>query len=111
MSTRKGNITWCHSGGVRAQEDEWLPHYAYWKPPQKNKSISIEDVWNEWMFGLDGRLSVRELVAGWDAWWRRNNAAAKSEATRRKKIITLIETLSAKPNWSNNLALRFLKDR
>jgi hypothetical protein len=63
------------------------------------------------MFGMDGRLSVHELVAGWDARWRHNNATAKSEATRRKKVITLIERLSAKPNWSNDLALRFLKDR
>lgn len=28
------------------QDDEWLPHYTYWKP-QKNKSLSIEDVWNK----------------------------------------------------------------
>jgi hypothetical protein len=63
------------------------------------------------MFGMDGRLSVCELMAGWEARWRRNNAAAKSEATQRKKVITLIERLSAKPNWSNDLALCFLKDR
>jgi hypothetical protein len=63
------------------------------------------------MFGMDGQLSVRELVAGWGARWRHNNAAAKSEATRRKKLITLIERLSAKSNWSNDLALRFLKER
>lgn len=63
------------------------------------------------MFGMDGCLSVHELMAGWDARWRRNNAGAKSEATRRKKVITLVDTLSEKPNWSNELALRFLKDR
>jgi hypothetical protein len=91
--------------------DEWLPIYVYWKPSRKNTSPSIEEIWKEWMFGMDGCLSVRELMAGWDARWRRNNAGAKSEATRRKKVITLVDTLSEKPNWSNELALRFLKDR
>ena len=93
------------------REDEWLPEYTYWKPPHKNQSASVEDIWKEWVFGMDGRLSVRELMAGWEAQWQRNNAVAKSEATWCKKVITLIETLSAKPNWSNDLALRFLKDR
>ncbi|KAF8239538.1 hypothetical protein L208DRAFT_1386007, partial [Tricholoma matsutake] len=50
-------------------------------------------------------------MAGWEARWRRNNAATKSEATCHKKVIMLIERLSEKPNWSNELALCFLKDR
>ena len=65
----------------------------------------------EWVFGMDSQLSVRELTAGWEARWRHNNAAAKSEATHHKKLITLIKRLSEKLNWSNELALRFLKDQ
>jgi hypothetical protein len=107
---RNHQFEWIRSSS-ETREDEWLPEYTYWKPPHKNKSATIEDIWKEWMFGMDGRLSVRDLMAGWEARWRRNNAAAKSEATRRKKLITLIERLSEKPNWSNALALRFLKDR
>jgi hypothetical protein len=92
-------------------EDEWLPIYMYWRPLSKNTSPSVEEIWREWAFGLDGCLSVSELTAGWGARWRRNNSASKTEATRRKKIIALIETLAKKPNWNSELALRFLKDR
>jgi hypothetical protein len=99
---RNHRFEWIRSSS-ESREDEWLPEYTYWKPPHKNKSASIEEIWKEWMFGMDGQLSVRELMAGWEARWRRNNAAAKSEATRRKKLITLIERLSKKPNWSNEL--------
>jgi hypothetical protein len=88
------------------QEDKWLPEYMYWKPAHKNQSVSVEDIWKEWVFGI----SVHELMAGWEARWWCNNTAAKSEATHRKKVITLIEHLSEKPNWSNELTLRFLKD-
>jgi hypothetical protein len=101
---------WVRSSS-ESQVDEWLPVYSYWRPPNKNSSPSIEEIWKEWAFGMDGHLSVRELTAGWSARWRRNNPAAKTEATRRKKVIMLIEKLSEKPNWSNELALRFLKDR
>jgi hypothetical protein len=100
---------WSRSAS-ESHEDEWLPIYLYWRP-NKNSSPSVEEIWKEWSFGMDGCLSVSELSAGWGARWRRNNSAAKTEATRRKKIITLIETLAKKPNWNCELALRFLKDR
>lgn len=83
----------------------------YWKPPHKNKSATIEEIWKEWMFRMDGQLSVWDLMAGWEAQWWCNNATAKSEATCHKKLITLIKRLSGKPNWSNELALCFLKDQ
>ncbi|KAF5377311.1 hypothetical protein D9615_006350 [Tricholomella constricta] len=93
------------------QSDEWLPFYLYWKPPGKDNSPSIEEIWNEWTVGMDGQLSVRDLNTGWDARWRRDNGALKTEAGRRKKIIALIDKLSAKPNWNYTVALRFLNEK
>lgn len=85
--------------------DEWLPRYEY----PSSSSLSVRDIWTEWAFGLDGHLSTSELTAGWSARWRRNDLGAKTEASRRKKVIALIETLSKKPNWNSERALHFLE--
>ena len=85
--------------------DEWLPMYTY------KVGISIWDIWEEWINGLDGHLSVRQLNDGWDARWRRNNSGQKTEAGRRKMVVKLIEALASKPNWNTQLALRFLKQK
>ena len=47
----------------------------------------------------------------WGAKWKRNISGVKTEAGRRKKVVDLIEKLAAKPNWTTNLALRFIRDR
>ena len=85
---------WSRSSS-ESHEDKWLPTYLYWRP-NKNSSPSVEEIWKEWAFGMDSCLSVSELTAGWGARWRRNNSAAKTEATRRKKIITLGLSLTSK---------------
>jgi len=91
--------------GSRKMSDEWLPIYYY----PSLSDLSVEDVWTEHVFGLNGCLSVTQLNANWAARWRRNDTVAKTEAARRKKLITLIERLAQKPNWNSELALRFLK--
>lgn len=102
------HFEWSRSSS-KSKEDEWLPVYVYWMPKGQG-SPSIEEIWTEWSFGMGGCLSVRELSAEWEARWRRNNGQMKTEASRRKKIIDLIETLSKKTNWNYTIALRFLKD-
>jgi hypothetical protein len=101
---RQHTFEWRVSTSKRLS-DEWLPVYHY----PSSSEISIEDVWNEHMFGLDGHLSTSHLTAEWGARWRRNDPAAKTEAARRKKLILLIDTLSKKPNWNSERALRYLK--
>ncbi|KAF8078428.1 hypothetical protein FPV67DRAFT_54136 [Lyophyllum atratum] len=107
---RRHSFEWKRASS-RKQDDEWLPLYSYWKPAGKDSTPSIAEVWTEWTVGMDGQLSVRDLNAGWDARWRRDNGALKTEAGRRKKIIALIEKLSAKPNWNDTIALRFLSEK
>ncbi|PPQ70700.1 hypothetical protein CVT25_010617 [Psilocybe cyanescens] len=86
--------------------DEWLPFYKY-----DLNVRTLVDIWNEYTEGLHGNLSVRQLTERWGARWRRNNQGQKTEATRRKIITTLITKLSQKPNWTVDLALRFLNER
>jgi hypothetical protein len=84
---------------------DWLPWYRY-QPVD-----AITDVWTEYVDGLNGCLSTRELKDRWGAKWRRNEGGLKTEAARRAKVITLIERLAMKPNWNTPLALRFLVEK
>jgi hypothetical protein len=47
----------------------------------------------------------------WGAKRKRNVFGAKAEAGRRKKVVDLIETLAAKPNWVTAPAIRFIGDQ
>ncbi|KAH9178186.1 hypothetical protein EDB89DRAFT_1151070 [Lactarius sanguifluus] len=97
-------------GEARVHKHEWdwvqgnfLPIYIY-------QSVNrLTDYWTEWMRGIGGHLSTRELTEAWGAKWRRNNGTLKTECSRRKKVIDLVTALSAKPNWDVCLALRFLE--
>ncbi|KAH0829061.1 hypothetical protein J3R83DRAFT_2518, partial [Lanmaoa asiatica] len=85
--------------------DDWLPTYRY-------QPVSvITDLWTEYVDGLNGHLSTRELKDRWGAKWRRNEGGLKTEGGRRAKVITLIEQLSSRVNWNVPLALRFLKEK
>lgn len=86
-------------------KSKWVPHYTY-QPVH-----AISDVWYEWVGTPGGGLSVRELTETWGARWRRNNSVLKTENTRRKKIVDLVNTLSSKQGWNVSLALRFLSER
>lgn len=91
--------------------EEWLPRFArFWSPPG-NKKLTIEDVWRENKFGIEGHFSVQELNARWDARWRRNLKPIKTEYSRRNKVILLLEKLCAKPNWNTEIAFRFLHEK
>lgn len=96
---------------LRRHQWEWipktnsfLPHYTFQPVPK------ITDIWIEWASGLNGFLSVRELNEGWNAKWKRDAQRIKSEYSRRKKVIDLIDRLQSKPNWNLELALRFIRE-
>ncbi|KAJ7192828.1 hypothetical protein GGX14DRAFT_406041 [Mycena pura] len=61
--------------------------------------------------GLNGFLSVRELDDGWDAAWRRNQKGHKSEQSRRRKVISLIDALMKNRHWTEEQTLTFIRDR
>jgi hypothetical protein len=84
---------------------EFLPIYAF------QPITRITEIWDEHAAGLNGFLAVRDLDERWQARWRRNVNTLRMENCRRKKVVTLVETLARKPNWSVNLALRFLRDK
>lgn len=98
-----------HTFEWEGKHTDWLPKFeAFWRP--KNRDLTIDDIWKEDRFGFDGRFSVQELTARWGARWKRNEPRLKTEAGRRNKVITLIEELGSKTNWTTDLALRFLHE-
>ncbi|KJA13263.1 hypothetical protein HYPSUDRAFT_59993 [Hypholoma sublateritium FD-334 SS-4] len=86
----------------------WLPKFSFWKP--KSNVLTVDNIWREDRFGIDGLFSIQELNAQWDARWKRNNHSIKQEAYWRKKVVNIIDTLSRKPNWNGTIAFRFLHD-
>jgi hypothetical protein len=99
---RRHQWEWIDSG-VKA--NTYRPYYQY------QDLAKISDVWSEWVTGLNGHLSTRELEEGWGPKWRRDVNGLKTESSRRKKAVNLITQLAAKRNWTVDLALRFIHDR
>jgi Transcriptional activator of glycolytic enzymes len=99
-------------GDARVHKHQWewvkgdfVPYYIY---PSVGR---ITEYWAEWADGIGGFLSTRELTEAWGAKWRRNNGGQRTECGRRKKVTDLITMLSGRPNWSVNLALRFVSNK
>ncbi len=90
------------------QEDRWVPFYVL---KNLGKIRTIQELWDEYTTGCDGQLSIMDLENGWDTDWRKGNASARANVSRRKKVVELINKLAKKPNWNIGLALRFLKDK
>ncbi|KAG1874884.1 hypothetical protein F4604DRAFT_1925037 [Suillus subluteus] len=84
---------------------DWLPRYRY-QPVD-----AIMDIWTKYVDGLNGHLSMQELKDRWGAKWRCNEGSLKTEAARHSKVVSLVEQLSARPNWNVSLALRFLVEK
>lgn len=89
------------SGPIR---EEFLPVYTY------KTGSSVRDIWEEWTNGLGGGISVQQLNSDWGARWKRNKQGLKTEASRRKHVINLVISLSQKPDWTAEVALKFLED-
>lgn len=81
-----------------------VPSYSF------QPASTVADLWAEWTTGLNGYMSVSLLVNRWSTKWRKGDAAKRTESSRRKKVIDLIERLKNKHRWDAALALRFLQD-
>lgn len=72
--------------------DKWLPLYDFWKP---SASIppNVDQIWEEYTKGIDNpkSLSILELTATWGGHWKWN---IKTESSKQKKIVDLIQALS-----------------
>ncbi|KAJ7275891.1 hypothetical protein C8J57DRAFT_1590123 [Mycena rebaudengoi] len=97
-------------------------HVAAWKkmvakygytylPFHEYQLAKITNIWTEWVSGLNGYLSTRELEEGCGPTWRRNQKGLKTDCSRRKKVADLITQLAAKRNWTVDLTLRFIRDQ
>ncbi|KAK7056117.1 hypothetical protein R3P38DRAFT_1377096 [Favolaschia claudopus] len=82
----------------------FLPRYTF------PRVLKITDIWTEWIEGIGGFLSVRDMNDTWAARWRTGTQTLKNEYGRRKKVIDLINRLAEKPNWNIELALRFIRE-
>ncbi|KAL1698184.1 hypothetical protein EV121DRAFT_274600, partial [Schizophyllum commune] len=109
---------WDWVESTTATPARFLPRYLYTRKKQvldsgrvKEEPLSVEDLWQEHISGLDGQLSVMQLNDGWGGSWKRNIASEKSEGSRRSKLVALIEALQKRPNWTSSLALQFLRER
>lgn len=108
----KWNFLVVKYGEARVHKHSWewirgdfLPFYVY-------QSVErLTDYWTEWAEGMGGYLPTRELTEVWGARWRRNNGGQRTECGRRKRVIDLVIALSARSNWSTNLAIRFLSEK
>ncbi|KAL1741352.1 hypothetical protein HDZ31DRAFT_67027 [Schizophyllum fasciatum] len=106
---------------VRRHEWDWiesapprfLPRYLYARRKRsengKDEPLSVDDIWNEHVIGLDGHFSIAQLNDGWGGSWKRNVASEKSEGSRRAKLVALVQDLQKRPNWTSILALQFLR--
>lgn len=92
-----------------AKREEWLPRYSFCAATAGN---SIEIVCREYLEGVNGKMSVRDLMERWESRWIRNAENLKTEKSRRKKIWDLVVLLAAKPApWSNSRAIFFLSSQ
>ncbi|KAL1710337.1 hypothetical protein EV121DRAFT_266619 [Schizophyllum commune] len=109
--------TWIQS--TTAAPSRWVPTYRFARTRSildatgctSERPVTVDDIWEEHIVGLDGHLSISQLNAEWGSEWRRGNNSEKSEATRRGRIVELVTKLSQRPNWNSKLALKFLAQR
>ena len=74
-------------------------------------TISYTDVWMEHTKGLNGYLPVQALDWHWEAQWRHNKDGQRTENCCRRKVVSLVNALAARPGWDVERALQFLKQK
>lgn len=96
------------------KDNEWmLVNMGLWKPPSCSTGQPIlEMVWQDFKHGIDGRFSLDEVEDHWKVRWRVGNSSIKSELSRRRKVINLIESLVAldKNLWNHEHVFQFLQE-
>ena len=112
---RVGQHQWDWVDSTNSTPSRFLPRYLYARRKRtddgKEVPLSVDDIWQEHVVGLDGHLSISQLNDGWGGSWKRNVASEKSEGSRRAKLVGLVQELQKRPNWTSALALQFLRDR
>jgi len=101
-----------HNFEWNAKLDEWLPIYDFWRP-SPGVPPTIDKVWEEHTEGIGNpkSLSILELTANWSGRWKRNIQKIKTESSKRKKVIDLVQALSTQPGWDSTKALAFLQEK
>jgi len=101
-----------HNFEWNAKLDEWLPLYDFWKP-SAGVPPTVDQIWEEYTEGIDNpkSLSILELTANWGGHWKRNIQKIKTESSKRKKIVDLVQALSNRPEWDAAKALKFLREK
>ncbi|KAF5381273.1 hypothetical protein D9615_008372 [Tricholomella constricta] len=78
---------------LRAHKWDWISSSGTWLPHYEFQTIAkITHIWD----GLNGHLPMRELNITWGARWKRNLRRTKTEASRRSKVVNLVDKLAAK---------------
>ncbi|KZV95541.1 hypothetical protein EXIGLDRAFT_707083 [Exidia glandulosa HHB12029] len=95
------------------RKNRWLRHTGVLIPDYKfPTSGSVRDCWQEWSVGLHGDFSLRELDAYFGSAWRKNDGKKKTPYGKRKVVAEFIEKLVNQcPNWTPELALRFIESQ
>ena len=102
-----------HTFEWNSKHNEWLPIFEeFWKPGGGSPT-SIAQIWEEYTIGMGNprSFSIEELTNRWCGRWKRNIQKIKTEASKRKRVVELIQTLSAQTNWTASTALKFLDER
>jgi len=102
-----------HTFEWNSKQNEWLPIFEeFWKPGGGSPT-SIAQIWEEYTTGMGNprSFSIEELTNHWGGRWKRNVQKIKTESSKRKRVVELIQTLSAQTNWTASTALKFLDER
>jgi hypothetical protein len=78
----------------------WVPRYVF-------SPASVEQIWQEYHYGLNGRISIKELDKAFNGKWIMRRPSIKTEKWRRMRIVNYIDHLAAHENKS---ALEILKN-
>ena len=92
--------------------DEWLPHYNFWRP-SPGVPPTVDQIWEEYTEGIGNprSFSILELTANWGGRWKRNIQKIKTESSKRKKVVDLVQVLLIQPSWDSTKALAFLQEK
>ncbi|PBK96568.1 hypothetical protein ARMGADRAFT_1076728 [Armillaria gallica] len=78
---------------------KWIPEYKY------ANGFDIDDIYQEYVTGVDRHLSTKQLDAKWGSSWHAGQCGLSSESCHHKKLIMVIEKLAEQKNWNIQLAL------
>ncbi|KAI0073130.1 hypothetical protein K474DRAFT_261911 [Panus rudis PR-1116 ss-1] len=94
------------------QHPEWTFEGSQWVPVYRFQPVNaIMDIWTEFAEGIGAYLPVRFMNEVWGAKWKRNTASIKTSASRRMRVVELIQKLEKRHRWDIHLALKFIHEK